>query len=159
MFVENKYLIWKLVDDWLLQEAGTNWSKAGTRNKLLRQDIEIHQHGSVRWISIATSTHNKDDNKQNEDDKLWLWWYKGKSKKSWSCLVSVNFINVICIFMKLLPFCLLGKVLYLNIFLKRIGTFGPMLPLCYSRKQLFLKQSLFLPVFLLTWNANEFTPC
>jgi hypothetical protein len=62
-------LTWKLVVDWSLQEAGTNWPKTGNRNVLLRQDMEIHQHGSGGWISIAACAHNKDDNKQNEDDK------------------------------------------------------------------------------------------
>ena len=40
---------------------------------LLRQDIELHQHGSADE-SFAACAHKKDDNKQNEDDK-------GKSKK------------------------------------------------------------------------------
>ena len=35
-------------------------------------------------ITIAACAHNKDDNKQNEDNKKLLCWYKGKSKKTWS---------------------------------------------------------------------------
>ena len=50
--IQIKDLTWKLDGDWPLQETGTNWSKTGSRNLLLRQDIELHRmvevNGSMR---------------------------------------------------------------------------------------------------------------
>ena len=56
----------KLVEDWPLQETGTNWWKTVNWNMLLRQDVS-------EWIYCGICA-NKDDNKQSEDTWWWMWW-------------------------------------------------------------------------------------
>ena len=49
----------KLLNDYSLQEIGTDWPKVRNRNVMIRE------HGSHRWISIAACVHNNDDNKDH----------------------------------------------------------------------------------------------
>ena len=58
-----KILPENFLDDCSLQEIGTNWPKTGNRN------FKIRQHGSHRWIRIVACAHDKDDNKEHEDNQ------------------------------------------------------------------------------------------
>ena len=75
----------KSVDDWPIQETGTNWSKTGNINIMLRQDIELHQHGSSEWIYWAmpawlTKTTTKKTKATNNN----FGGMRGNLKMTWS---------------------------------------------------------------------------